>query len=71
MSEAPLPCRVWDDDHYLDEDTFYVTASERTDMRIYNQNVPYTRFTVSTLAAGPQPKSRVCLLLPSRHGAGI
>ncbi|BDA48009.1 probable protein FAN at N-terminal half [Coccomyxa sp. Obi] len=37
--------RVWDDERFLNDDTFYITASERVDMKKNNQNIPYTRST--------------------------
>ncbi len=42
-----VSCRVWDDERFLNDDTFYITASERVDMKKNNQNVPYSRSTVS------------------------
>ena len=34
-------CRVWDEEGYASEDTFYVTAEERVSLKMYNKNVPY------------------------------
>jgi hypothetical protein len=42
-----MPSRVWDTERLLNDDTFYVTASERIDMRKLDQNVPYARSTVT------------------------
>ena len=40
-------CRVWDEEGYASEDTFYVTAEERVSLKMYNKNVPYVTSGVS------------------------
>lgn len=70
-------CRVWDEEGYASEDTFYVTAEERVSLKMYNKNVPYITSGVSSCLQIPigwlglLPQSTLCLPALLAHLRGF